>query len=239
VETCISPLCGEMARSFIVKSNELLAEHFNLKCDVIVLVASFIGTGDNSALRYVQTLDTIESIDIIRRQARSGVRVILIEGSDVEYALLKSMLHKVDLIITLEPELRQYTAEKSLGEAYLTSLVVPYLNPSNFNTFIKLSGRYTFNSNFNLVGLRSYKKCCFRHFVCAHAEWYGTMVYLIPSSYFDDFVFAVTKTYSYILLHNTNYETSMYRLLSRDVVERVELIGAEGLCAGDGQVHYH
>ena len=129
----------------------------------LVLITSVIKTPDipfsysstrsvfNHDERFNQTIKTIEAI----KKYIPNSKILIVECSDLN-DLQESYLKKnCDFILNLYKETdihdKIFSKSKALGEGTLTIKAIEFLqkNNLNFDTFIKISGRYYLNDNFN------------------------------------------------------------------------------------------
>lgn len=105
----------------------------------------------NTSDRYLQTLNTIESI----KKYIPNNYIILFDTTILNQNIRNNLINNVHLFIDLSinNEALQYASQdKSLGECYGTIFVLKYIiNRSlQYSRIFKISGRYSINHNFNI-----------------------------------------------------------------------------------------
>lgn len=118
--------------------------------------------------RFEQTKDTINSI----RNKIANSYVVLCENTNISAEHRREIENLVDVFISISENVN----EKSRNEARQCLAIIENIKNINYESFFKLSGRYTLNEKFNLVNYKN-DKINFRRFDRNNDSWHITVLY--------------------------------------------------------------
>lgn len=209
----------------------------------IVIVSSSINSHIYSVFsqheRFIQTISTIDSI----RKYIENSYIILFDTTKVENKYIETIKKQIDYYYDLsnDPLSVQYSCmDKSLGETFSTIKTLEHISQQKleYNTIVKLTGRYLINSKFSINNFYN-KKFTFctslEHQKVYHTTCYGTTDLNI---YLDVLQKVLNKL---VNKQSLNIESALYDILLDDtkLVQLIETCGVDGLVSANGNFYTH
>jgi hypothetical protein len=153
--------------------------------------------------RFQQTLNTIKSI----RERRDNVRILLVEGSNINAEMERALRDNVDFYINCYNNIEARYAcleseKKGFGEAVKSKIAMEYIidNHITFNRLFKLSGRYWLNSSFD-KNKYSEEKYTFNN------KFLGlTVIYSVPYNLRNDYLSILKRCCDVYKMRIISYE---------------------------------
>jgi hypothetical protein len=207
--------------------------------DNLVLIPSIIDT-PNIALsytetrsvyskkeRYEQTKKTISSV----REKIPNCKILMVECSVLDDEEYMFFTQNTDYFINLFDtpyKSNIYSIYKALGEGTMTAIALEYILQNNiiFDNFIKITGRYWLDDNFNYSNIIPNKA----YFRIINSDFVSTCLYSIPYS-------LVSSLYEFLLNSNKDficcagYEHIIRKFIhtiSDEFILNVSLLGVSG-----------
>jgi hypothetical protein len=180
--------------------------------------------------RFQQTLQTISSI----RKYHSSAKILVIECSDISQeknTQLSNLVDYYEQVYHTQEQIRnicQGTTKKGFGETALTLYGVRFLQEKQipFERLFKICGRYMIDERFD-ESQYSYEKYTFT------GPWdidcYGTIMYTVPKSLFENYFQNLERTYKFY----THSNNSLERILPAECNPKhlVKTLGVSGYVA--------
>jgi hypothetical protein len=200
------------------------------KNSVIVAITSMIYLKDNYKLmskyspeeRLNQVINTILSV----KEKIPNSIIVLLEGSNISTHELSKVYTLVDKIILFDSDDSKkylYNYNKSYGEVYKLLHFAQKIEKLSFNKFIKISGRYQLNSNFNIDN--------FTTDICGtfcndgyDNECFLTVLYSVHKDTFKEYI----DLFSYLKNDNIKYDIEHSMSESGIKINKIDKIGVQG-----------
>jgi hypothetical protein len=172
--------------------------------------------------RLNQVINTILSV----KEKIPNSIIVLLEGSNISTHELSKVYTLVDKIILFDSDDSKkylYNYNKSYGEVYKLLHFAQKIEKLSFNKFIKISGRYQLNSNFNIDN--------FTTDICGtfcndgyDNECLLTILYSVHKDTFKEYI----DLFSYLKNDNIKYDIEHSISESGIKINKIDKIGVQG-----------